>query len=95
MVADLTNATQTAILINQTEQLFGRLDLLVNNAGIYLADDIDSDKFLEDFDEFLEVDVRAALQLIRLSISALSKAKGTIINISSVLTSIPVCLAGS
>jgi len=88
-VADLTNSTQTAELFEETLKTFGRLDLLVNNAGIYLTAGIDSDKFMADFEEMLDVDVRPALQLIRLSITALSKTKGTIINISAYLTAIP------
>lgn len=90
VLADLTNATQVANLVNETVSKLGRLDVLVNDAGIYLMDGIDSDKFFADFETYLSVGVRAALQLIRQSISALSKTNGTIINISSIFTSVPV-----
>lgn len=90
MVADITNSTQAKQLVNKTASAFGRLDVLVNDAGLYSSEGIDSDKFFPDLEAYLALGVHAALELIKESVSALSKTNGTIINISSFLTAVPV-----
>ena len=96
VVADLSDSDQTRELIEKTVSVFGRIDVLVNNAGIIVTGDIlDLDE--ADFDKVLDVNLKAyfilgqaaARQMIR------QGAPGNIINMSSVnaLLAIPNQLA--
>ena len=78
-------------IIDETIAKFGRLDVLVNNAGIISAfDNIEHPNVMEGFDQIHAVNVRAPVQLTHFAIPHLAKTKGNIVNISSVASSIPV-----
>ncbi|CAG2176565.1 unnamed protein product, partial [Oppiella nova] len=89
VTADLTKMAELDHLLDETIKTFGKLDVLVNNAGLYLLASIADKRFLDIFDEFEKVDTRAALQLIQNAIPYLGRTNGTIINVSSVLTERP------
>ncbi|CAG2104090.1 unnamed protein product, partial [Medioppia subpectinata] len=89
LVADLTKMDQLTHLLVETVKSFGRLDVLVNNAGLYLLADVADPRYLDIFDAFEKVDTRAALQLIQSAVQYLEKTSGTVINVSSVLTKHP------
>ena len=55
--ADSANATEVRDAISKTIEAFGRLNILVNNAGILLLGTIDTFS-LEDFDRMVAVNVR-------------------------------------
>uniref|UniRef100_A0A7E4VGA0 NAD(P)-binding protein n=1 Tax=Panagrellus redivivus TaxID=6233 RepID=A0A7E4VGA0_PANRE len=70
-------------IINETVARFGKIDVLVNNAGLYkkpgqVANDT------ENFDHVFAVNVRAVFRLVELATPHLEKTKGNIINVSSV-----------
>lgn len=69
-------------IIDETIKHFGRLDVLINNAGIYRKDSA-STVNLKDFDELFATNVRAVVELTKLSIPYLEKTKGNVVNISS------------
>ncbi|CAG2180927.1 unnamed protein product, partial [Oppiella nova] len=89
VVADITKSDQLEHLLNETIDTFKRLDILVNDADIFMFANFTDTKFWNTFDAFESVGVRSPLQLIRLAAPHLIKSKGTIINISSVLTQTP------
>ncbi|OTF76125.1 dehydrogenase/reductase SDR family member 2-like protein [Euroglyphus maynei] len=85
IIGDLIDPTLPVKLIEETVKEFGRLDFLVNNAGIATAaQSISSENFMDEFDKVFAINVRAAVQLIRLSVPYLEKTKGNIVNISSI-----------
>ena len=99
VVADFTNSTQVAELIDTTLAHYGKLDVLVLNAGLFVETDFinNASNVIHDTDLSFQIGVRAHLQIILKAVNALSKAKGSIVAISSdwvqspVITSISCC----
>uniref|UniRef100_A0A914PLY2 Uncharacterized protein n=1 Tax=Panagrolaimus davidi TaxID=227884 RepID=A0A914PLY2_9BILA len=70
-------------LIDETISKFGRLDVLVNNAGLTVGKNMNP-LTIENFDFVMSVNLRAPFRLIELALPHLKKSKGNIINVSSV-----------
>jgi len=83
VVGDITDQKVREKLINETVQKFGRLDVLINNAGLSMPSPISATS-IDVFDKLIDVNVRAAIVVTQLAIPHLVKAKGSIVNISSV-----------
>lgn len=85
--ADVANDEDTERIINDTISTFGKLDVLVNNAGVLRQGTILDRKVLDIYDEVIRINVRAVVRLTTLAAPHLVKTKGNIINISSVAAS--------
>ncbi|TKR62897.1 hypothetical protein L596_026799 [Steinernema carpocapsae] len=68
-------------LIDQTVAHFGKLDVLINNAGTIANQHFDAD---ERFDHCFNVNVKSVMRLTELAVPHLEKTKGNIVNIGSV-----------
>uniref|UniRef100_A0A7E4VSF5 Short-chain dehydrogenase n=1 Tax=Panagrellus redivivus TaxID=6233 RepID=A0A7E4VSF5_PANRE len=70
-------------IINETIARFGKIDVLVNNAGVgRKPGHINSQT--ENYDYVLAVNLRAPFRLVELATPHLEKTKGNIINVSSI-----------
>lgn len=82
-VADLRDAGACEKIISDCVAKFGKLDALVNNAGLGNARG-----FLEttddDYERYYSINVRPVLRLCRLALPALKESRGSIVNIASV-----------
>lgn len=87
IVADVTEEPDR--IINETVKHFGRLDVLVNNAGILKPDSL-LDFNANDFDRVINVNLRAPIILTQLAVPHLEKTKGNVVNTASIAASIPV-----
>ena len=83
LVADVTDPETSPRIVSTAVEMFGRLDTLVNAAGIIASGGIET-LDLEQGDYMMAVNVRAPLCLIRAAISALAETRGAVINVSSV-----------
>jgi NAD(P)-dependent dehydrogenase (short-subunit alcohol dehydrogenase family) len=85
LVADLALPASAAMLVEATLEAYGRIDAVVNNAGIFPRADIDTTD-LELFDRILAVNARAPLFITKRAVTAFraQKSAGTIVNIGSV-----------
>jgi 3-oxoacyl-[acyl-carrier protein] reductase len=83
--ADAANAQQAQALIEQTHKQFGRIDALVNNAGI-AKDGLLMRMSDEDWDKVLDTNLSGAFYTSRAAARIMLKQRsGTIINMSSVV----------
>ncbi|CAG2109060.1 unnamed protein product [Medioppia subpectinata] len=90
VVGDLTKTSDVNNLIDSTVKTFGKIDVLVNNAGIYPQTNITQPDLLSVWDQIFAVDLRAVVELIHQSVPHLEKTNGTIIDISSVTSLAPM-----
>jgi len=86
IIANVRDEKSIGAMVAETEKLFGRLDILVNNAAIgsnippVAIEDIDVDLW----DEFMAVNVRGTFLCVKAAIPAMRRnAYGKIINLSS------------
>jgi len=62
---------------------FKRLDVLVNNAGVFLDNAMTEDYPIADFDETIRMNIRSAFMMTRFALPYLKKTRGNIISAGS------------
>ena len=85
---DLADPTVPPRLVNEVASAFGRLDVLVNNAGITVSKPA-LELTADDFDAIFSVDVRGAFLASVAAAPLMSERGGVIVNITSVHEHIP------
>lgn len=92
IVANVT--TDGERIVQETLKHFGQIDVLVNNAGVAIRDNV-AEINMSEFDRLFNINVRSIITLSKLCVPHLEKTKGSIVNISSVCGLMPVenCLS--
>lgn len=81
---DISKTQTIEKLVNETLNKFGKIDILINNAGFGIFDDLVDSK-TEDFDAMFNTNVRALYLLTKAVLPHMIKQKsGIIINIASI-----------
>lgn len=94
VATDVTDRDQVEALVNATVERFGRLDIIVNNAGVGLRGPIDTVD-PADFERLFHVNLMGPLYGMQAAIRAMRKTGGgTIVNISSGTSRIVVPFLG-
>ena len=82
-LGDITETTQVDRLISETTGGFGRIDILVNAAGIIKNGNIENTT-LDEWDKMMNVNLRSAFYLMQKCVPHLAASKGNVVNVSSV-----------
>ena len=82
-LADITETSEVDHLVAETVEQFGRIDVLVNSAGIIKTGSIEDTK-LGDWDQMMNVNLRSMFYLMQKCVPSLVASKGNIVNVSSV-----------
>ena len=83
VTGELTNEADAKNVIESTIKHYGKLDVLVNNAGILESGSIENTS-LEQYDRLFNINVRSVYNLTMLAVPHIVKTKGNIVNVSSV-----------
>ncbi|MEE5037663.1 SDR family oxidoreductase [Pseudomonas alliivorans] len=81
--ADVADLSDVEALFKEVASHFGRLDVLVNNAGIVKSGKV-TELEVQDWKELMSVDLDGVFYCTRSAIPALIVSKGNIVNVSSV-----------
>jgi NAD(P)-dependent dehydrogenase (short-subunit alcohol dehydrogenase family) len=95
-LADVTQAADARRMVAATVEAFGKLDVLLNNAGITIPGSYTHDVQDDDWAHVIAVDLTGAFLMMKHAIPAmLQGGGGSIVNVSSVLAlaGIPGCSA--
>ena len=87
---DISDESSVDDAFNQIERNYGRIDILINNAGIAHIGKI-TETNPEDFDRIIKINVRGAYLCTRASINSMIKNnKGCILNMASVASNLGI-----
>jgi glucose 1-dehydrogenase len=88
VTGDLTDVEVPARLVEKTVAAFGRLDVLVNNAGVTVSKPA-LELTAKDFESVFSVDVRSAFLCAQAAARVMGESGGVIVNITSVHEHVP------
>lgn len=81
--ANISKADECKKIINETIKKFGKVDFLINNAGIskygLFMDILDNE-----IEEILDINLKSVINLSRFALEELCKTNGCIVNVSSI-----------
>lgn len=92
ITADVTEESDAVRIINETIEHFGRLDVLINNAGVIGMGGIKNSS-MEIYDKVMSTNMRSVYHLTMLAVPHLTESKGCIVNVSCISSTKPSTMA--
>ncbi|CAG2109037.1 unnamed protein product [Medioppia subpectinata] len=84
VVADVTSDEDLQRLVDTTIKTFGKIDVLVNNAGIARGSKFEDQDYINVYKNIMKANLDSVVFLTHICVKHLEKTKGNIINISSI-----------
>ena len=84
VIGDVTDLEILKKLVKTAIDSFGKIDILINNAGFGLPSSIYDPNLLESYNSIMDTNVKSVVALSQLAVPYLEKTKGVIVNVSSV-----------
>lgn len=81
-IADVKDGVQIRSAIENVEQKWGRLDVLVNNAGVYKQGNV-TETSEEDWDRLISINLTGAFLFSKYAIPLMKRHGGVIVNVAS------------
>lgn len=88
VLADVANSADAARSVEDVRSRYGRLDVLVNNAGVAAISPL-SDATADHARQIFDINVLGLIETSRLALPLLRRAKGAIVNVSSTVADQP------
>lgn len=79
---DITDPACCASMIRRAVDQFGRLDIVVNSAGVYLEKAID-EVSPDDYDNVMDINIKGTFFIAKYAVPELRITRGNIVNVSS------------
>ena len=80
---DLTETQTIENIVGETIKMFGKIDILINNAGWVFGLLPIFDQTIDNFQQTFDLNVKAVVILTKLCLPYLRESKGSVINVSS------------
>jgi len=81
--ADVAEESGARAVVDLALKKFKRLDVLVNNAGVFLDNAMTQDYPIDDFDQTIRMNIRSAFLMTRFALPHLRKTRGNVISAGS------------
>ncbi|KAF7637070.1 hypothetical protein Mgra_00003461 [Meloidogyne graminicola] len=73
-------------IIRETINKFGRIDILINNAGVLAKQNISNPESIENLDYIYQINLRSVILLTQLALPYIEKVKGNVVSVSSTIS---------
>ncbi|CAO4381251.1 unnamed protein product [Caenorhabditis nigoni] len=85
VLGNLTDSKELDEIVNSTLNKFGKIDILINNAGANISDGtLNTDQSIELYQKTFQINFQAVVEMIKKTKDHLMKTKGEIVNVSSI-----------
>ncbi len=82
VAADVRRVSDCEKIVDETIARYGRLDVLINSAGVYVENDA-AELTEEEYERVMDTNVKGAMFVTRFAIPHIKKTHGNIVNVSS------------